>query len=129
MQTVSFLNVEEKTEADDFEVNFTSEKFMGLTMYNLSIKPLKNIIRFVVSIKSDSDAPLYESNYEYQYDEIGQISFKIPDYPLDTIQLKFSSDASSSLVILIKAYIEGDNNENVILETYTIGTEFHKGEE
>ena len=94
-------------------------------MYQLKISSTKPVIRYVVSVKSSNAAPLYESTYDYEYTGQNKISFKIPDYPQDDIQIIFSSDKDAQTQIIVEAYIESEEKDTLLLEKISMdyGTE------
>ena len=108
MRRIPFnITMEEKDCPDAIRGFLTETEMQDLTLRELSIVPDKNVMRYDITIESDSGVPILESNYDYILETGERVHFIIPDYPTGPLDLVYSSDAKINLTITADAYIQG----------------------
>lgn len=102
--------ITENTDAKDINISLDSNGFTDLSARHLSITTKENVLRYVIKVSSATGTPLYDSNYDYIFTSKNSAGFKIPDYPLGTIEIFYTADPKYDNTICVKAFIEKDKN-------------------
>ena len=87
---------------------------MELAMQTLTVSSSEDVIRYEITMESESGVPIFESNYEYILEAPNRINFTIPDFPSGDLEIIYSTAKSSRCTITISAYILDTENRNVI---------------
>ena len=121
MRRIPFnITMEEKDCPDAIRGFLTETEMQDLTLRELSIVPDKNVMRYDITIESDSGVPLLESNYDYILETGERAHFIIPDYPTGPLDLVYSSDSKINLTITADAYIQGGREDGWKIYKYTL---------
>lgn len=88
----------------------TEQDFMELSMRTLTIKSSDPVMRYEITIESESGVPVLESNYEYILEASNKISFIIPDFPDGNLEIVYSADMSQTSIITIQALFIPEQN-------------------
>ncbi len=101
----------------------SEQEFMELSMRTLTVKSPENVMRYEISIETENGVPIFESNYNYILEANNKISFVIPDFPSDALEIVYSADATQKSKVTVQAYIivPGDWG-NIYKETVTVDT-------
>ena len=94
--------------------DLSEQAFMELAMQTLTVSSSEDVIRYEITMESESGVPIFESNYEYILEAPNRINFTIPDFPSGDLEIIYSTAKSSRCTITISAYILDTENRNVI---------------
>lgn len=103
------LKVNKELPAENFQVQLSKSNFFNLQTNTITIKSEGNIIRYKVQIKNQNSLPVFESNFDYLTDSSGAVSFILPDYPGNNIEIIFTSEKDSISLVEVTAYVKDEN--------------------
>ena len=83
-------------------------EFQDLTIHRLTIKSTADVIRYDVTLSSEYDVPLYDSNFEYSFTDDSTVHFHLPYYPGPEVELSYSAETGTRSFIHIDAYFFGE---------------------
>ncbi len=119
MKDDNIIPVEESYENRYVNAEIQKDKFLDRSVKTLKIHSDETVMRYNVSImNTGNQALLYDSNYDYTYEDKNILYFKIPDYPAGPIEINFSASEYQYAEIRIEAFIMKEGR--IIKETYRI---------
>ena len=91
-------------------------EFLGMYTKHLHLQAKKDILRYEISVSSQSGSPVFDCAYDFDVkDGAKQASFTLPDNPPLDFLLSYSSDNTAETIIDIKAWFF-DDNRTIIME-------------
>jgi len=99
------------------KLSVSKQKLKGMTNYSLKLTSDKKPLRTEITLTSEETVPLFDSLYDYKIsEEPGKAFLLIPDYPPQTLNINFASEAEESLILSVKSYYQ-DQDHKIIVDT------------
>lgn len=105
-----------------FSFKYDENSNFGLSTKNLILTSRKNVLRYEIQIKAKKVNPILDCNFPYNLNDDYTCQIILADYPLDELEINFTTENNQNLEIYISSYVQTDDF-TVLKETYFLETE------
>lgn len=117
----------DKTE--NLSADITKTLFQGVVTNRLTVTSKKDAVRYIVSVDGKGEIPVYNSLYDYVFEESDDddekvadiVNFLIPDYPPRRIRIDFASGENINPKITVTAIYKTELEGEFVRESIYMG--------